>query len=512
MKNIIIWTLCALFYLTIHVHAQFIVASLPQVNYPIPGVAQTYEPDHMGSYHFHHSDGGNNGQFAVYSWSNPFAGPNNAGFAYIFVDNTFSTIYDNGFQNINDALEVEVATMTISGQKYIVVSYHNASGAYVDFYHYIFPGILNPSGSFLLSPTGKKTRMDAHKEYAVAITYEDASGINVATIESGTFPMINTEVIPGTIGGTIPDVAFSHDHTGLMVRFVYYMPGTIYVQSKDFYQIGNPSIPFSVDDMNPFVQTSYIDIDCPDHAMGPDYKWAYTYDMGNKLFVRSFVNGIASSPYLFAVNDPFLMSNYNNFKPSIAYEANQDVINVGWATRNFTGLFNKNVAVRYRFDGAPLTTPGSYLLLSNGPVTTNYGKHNVVSLSKNTEIPYIFTAFSMLGPGSPMNEDIIVKVRPIGIPTFKGVGANALVTSNIQAIPNPFQENFILDASTIDGNEILQVNIVDITGRTVLHTQGTIDVLNASILTASKSWTAGMYSIQLKGSTVEQHIKVIKQY
>lgn len=511
MRKFLMWAALASILSTQESSAQFIGASLPQVNYPVTGTAQTHEPNHMSSYNYHHNDAGFSGFLNVHSWSNPYSWmPNNAGIAFSFTDNTFSTVYDAGFLNISNALEVEVGTILVGGMKVIAVTYHNGSGAFVDFYHYVFPGTLNPIGSHLLSSSGKRPRIDSHLDYALVITYEDATGIQVAAIESSTFPTITTETVASVPGAGIPDVAFGHTASGLMTKVVYYAAGSIYVMSKDFWQIGMPTIPYVTEDVNTMVQTEYIDIDAPDHNPSMNDNWAYTYSMSNKLYVRSKVTGVVA-PFLFAVNDPFLMTNYNNFKPSIAYEYNLNNLTIGWAAKSVTSLTNKNVAVRYRIDGSPLTTPGNYLLLSTGPLTTDYGKFNVVALSKNNEIPYVFTAFSMRGPGSPINEDIIVKVKPTSMPTFRDEVSIPTPSLQLQAIPNPFQSNFMLDASTLDGTKHYQVQIVDIAGKTVLQQSGTIDAINASLITNSEKWPTGVYSIQLQGDNVLRHLKVVKQ-
>lgn len=491
---------------------QYITAGIPDVAYPVPGTASSYEPDHMSNYHFHHSDGGYTGQFVVYSWSNPFPFmPNNAGIAYGFVDNTFSTIYDNGFLNISNAMELEVGTINIGGQKLIVATYYNSGGVYVDYYAYNYLGGLSPMGSFLLSSTGSKPRIDNHLDYATLITYEEPSGVVAVAIDAGSFPMGTAELLPGSGGGRIPDIAFAHESTGLNARIVYYRGSNILVYHKDFSNIGNPTVPYVLDDVNSGVQTSYIDIDCPDHLAGTEIKWAYTYDMSNKLFVRSFNNTSAASPYLFAVNDPFLMSNYLNFKPSIAFDDNQKIINVAWATKNTTGMFNKDIAVRYVYDGTPITPFGNYLVLSNASPAVNYGKHNVATLSKNNELPFIFAAFSMLGSFSPTNEDIKVKFKPVGSSTYNVAKDLTLSGAQMQALPNPFQTNFMLNAPAFDGQETLQILVVDMNGRQILQESGTMDELNGSLSTASNKWPTGMYSIQLKGQAITQQLKVVKQ-
>lgn len=512
MTRFFIMTLIVSCFFTKASRAQFTLATLPEAVYPIPGTASTIDPDHVSNYHFRHNEAGYNGQFSVYSWSSPYDWmPNNAGFAFGFTDNTFTSIYDNGFMNISNALEVEVGTMYISGAKVIVVTYYNSTGAYVDFYQYNYPGMLNPMGSYLLSPTGKKPRIDSHLDYAVTVSYQETGGIVVAAIESGTFPLINSELIPGTSGCIIPDVAFGHEPGGLMVRTAYYNPGTgsINVESKDFWQIGSGT-PFNMDDVNAGIQTNYIDIDCPDH-MSSDLKWAYTYDMGNKLFVRSYYNMSAASPYLFAVNDPFLMSNYSNYKPSITYEENQKILNIGWAARTLTGVPNRNIAVRYVYDGTPVTTAGTYLLLSSWTGSPDYGKNNVVSLSKNNETSYIFTAFSRMGISTLPNYDIRVKFKPNGMSTFKGVQELALHTKGVTAVPNPFSNTFILDAAALDASLQYSIHVADISGRMLLQQAGTIDELNSTLLGSSEKWPSGVYSIQLKGDDYNQSLKVVKE-
>jgi hypothetical protein len=83
--------------------------------------------------------------------------------------------------------------------------------------------------------------------------------------------------------------------------------------------------------------------------------------------------------------------------------------------------------------------------------------------------------------------------------------------NNVSISPNPFEQGFNLAMQNVDGNTQLQVQIVDIGGRTLYKNVGDINVINADLVNIGQRLLAGMYLIHINADGVMNTQKVIKQ-
>lgn len=485
----------------------FHLASSPEIAYPNAAMGLVKTPDHVSCYGFYHGEGGLSGNFYAYSWSNSnLMDPYTGTISYLFSDPSNSFNYDMGTIKVKNAMEIEVGTIDYGGTKYVVASYYNTKGVFVNVYKYVLGSGLAPViMERHLSKTGKFPRIDSHKGYAIAMCWQEEKGIMVSTVNNMSGVNVSAPLlIDNTENGTIPDVAFGHE-PDLNVRIAYYdkYKATINVIYQEFFTVAgwsSSNIPFNLENVKKRVKARYIDLDCPDHFTGT--RWAYVYDDGSdRLITRSYVSGL---PIDFEITDPSLYQKYPCRKPSIAYSNESKVINVAWSIDPVASPNNYILAVMRDITGSYITPYNEYLLVAND---MKFGKHNYVALSKcNEHTDDLFTVYSM----HPDGDEMRYKYKPYGNITYKGSELSNIV-NNVSISPNPFEQGFNLAMQNVDGNTQLQVQIVDIGGRTLYKNVGDINVINADLVNIGQRLLAGMYLIHINADGVMNTQKVIKQ-
>lgn len=486
----------------------FIPPSAPEVAYPDAASNIVKWPDHVSNYGFFYNEGSLSGNFYAYSWSNSDNSDSHTGsISCLFTDPANSTVYDQHTILVYRAHDIEVGTIDVGSTKYVVASYYNNKGVFLNVYKYSFGSGLTPViMEYLLSKTGKLPRIDSHKGYAIGITWQDEKGIMVAAIDNfGGLNISNPLLIASTKYGTIPDVAFGHE-PNLNVRIAYYdsYKATINVIYRDFFDIiswSTSPIGFTLEDVSKKVKARYIDLDCPDHF---EYtRWAYVYDNGsNRIIARSYSSDVAVTPFDFEITDPSIYK-FPCRKPSIAYSNDSKFFNVAWSNDPTVSPHHHILGVIRDIAGGYVTPYANYLLVAND---TKYGKHAYVALSKSNEHNEdLFTVYSM----HPGNDEMRYKFKPYGSSTFRG---EDIVANNLPFLyPNPFEETLHLNIDGISSEEIIELKMVDIAGRTITSVTGDINNVNTALLNVGSNLQSGVYIIHIYASGKLSSFNVVRK-
>ena len=92
-----------------------------------------------------------------------------------------------------------------------------------------------------------------------------------------------------------------------------------------------------------------------------------------------------------------------------------------------------------------------------------------------------------------------------------------LSTSNIDSndnfsiIPNPIKDQSVIKITLKDSKGIYELNVYDITGKTILSTKGNLTDLNSAINTKLKSITKGVYVVTINNDVDKYTQKIIRQ-
>lgn len=481
----------------------FTGASAPEVAYPTSASGIVIEPDHVSNYGFHYAQGSYSGNLYAYSWSRSDNMYGHSGsISTLFMDASNTTVYAQHTILVENAFDIEVGTIDAMGARFVIASYYNADGVFLNIYKYdMFGGLFPHIMKHKLSDSGKFPRIDSHKGYANVVTWMESGGIMVAAIDGG-LNISNSVLIDNTDKGVIPDVAFGHE-PDLNVRIAYYRPNDaeIHVISRPFFDIFGPlTISFTLEDVKPNVKARYIDLDCPDHFSYT--RWAYVYDnTGNQIIARSYSSDISGIPFDFPITDPSLGA-LPCRKPSIAYSDDNSIFNVAWSIDPAGSPNHHILGVMRDVTGGYITPFANYLLVANN---TQYGKHAYVALSKSNEhTGDLFSVYSM----HPINDEMRYKFKNYGSSTYRGVD----IANNILAdiYPNPFEDGFQLNIEGVTADDAVELQMIDVTGRTILSLKNDINTINLALSQVGNNLTPGMYMIQLSVNGKNTIQKVIK--
>lgn len=487
---------------TLSAQAQFISPVNPETAYPDWTMGIVMRPDHVSCHGFHYDSG----HFYAYSQNNiAYSNSINASISYLYMDPTNMVIYDQNTITFNNALDLEVGTLEYNGSKIVLASYYNPNGVFLDVYEYIFGTGLVLINQHQLSNSGKRPRIDSHKGYAAAITWEENNRIMVAAYESSGI-ISNPITLVGSNSGSIPDVAFGHNND-LFVRIAYFHEpsNSIRVSHEKFYNILSASggMTFVTDDVQSGIKTDYIDIDGPDHST--DDRWVYVYnEWGNRIRAVSYIPGLAATPFVFDITDPSIYY-LKSKKPSVAYSANSDRFHVAWSNNsNSTTVEQHYLSVIRRVDGAYITPYGNYMLVAN---TTDYGYQNYIAISKSNEhTDDLFTTYSM----HTSNYEMYYKFKNYSASTFSGI-ADQPISVQLKGLPNPYQNYFYLDSDNISSDDVLEVQVFDIMGRVIFNATGDFNKINYQLRQESGQFNTGHYIVNTKINGVLSQLKMIKE-
>lgn len=511
MKKMSFYMLLASCLWTSNMQAQFIPASNPDFVFPPAAAGVTANPTHMSSFDYEVTAMGTWGNFNAYSWSNDNSTmPNNSGIAFAFTDITNSVLFDQGFISLT-AKEVEIAVVEFNGAVQVLVSYEDyLGGVYADIYEYTTTGTLSPvlTGN-MLDPNGNKPRISQMKAHNIVIAYETPTGIamNTYTPISGFTP---TCYMAGTAGAVIPDVSLNANSNALDVYIAYYNPAAneIVLEFLDLPTVEMGGMfSFNIVDNNPLsIVPQYIDLDSWYTPTGAT-QWAYAYDQQYMLLMRLF--NPAASPMLMDVQltTAALSGNFAPVKPSLTYDNSGNVIDIAWSQFMLSGIANPTIGMQLDNLGNNLFGTSYLEVQQTGmPLPQNY---SLVALSKNkfNSVGDIFCAFSL--DYTMLNADINYKFKSSSAGST--YNAKQLNKAGVQLYPNPFNNQVSLAIDKINGDDIIYVNVYDITGKQIMQSAATIDEVNHQLNNAAAKWSNGVYMLKVVNGQDISNLKMIKQ-
>jgi hypothetical protein len=308
----------------------------------------------------------------------------------------------------------------------------------------------------------------------------------------------------------IPDVSLNVNSNGLDVYIAYYNPGSneIMLEFLDLPTVASGgTYSFNIVDNNPLsIVPQYIDLDSWFTPTGAT-QWAYAYDQQYMLLMRLF--NPAASPMLMDVQltTAALSADFAPKKPSLTYDNSGNVIDIAWSQDMLSGIANPTIGMQLDNLGNNLFGT-SYLEVNQTGIGIGQF-YSLVALSKNkyTSTSDVFCAFS-LDNGS-LYADINYKFKA----TSAGSTYNAkqLNKAGVQLYPNPFNNQVSLAIDKINGDDIIYVNVYDITGKQIMQSAATIDEVNHQLNNAAAKWSNGVYMLKVVNGQDISNLKMIKQ-
>ncbi|RQO31114.1 hypothetical protein DBR32_10445 [Taibaiella sp. KBW10] len=436
--------------------------------------------------------------------------PGTAGeFIYHFTNpsNPTSTVSQGAFQ-YPDATDINVGIVWDGNiSDYVVlVSYYSFSmgGHYLDIYNMTgspgSPLSLGTTINLSSSSTYGRIRMDSHKLYGVAITW-DYPGIGIQTMVGNAGNWSGITTLSGTKKYSGPDVAFSHSSGPLNVHFVYKNPptGTIIESVLDWNVL--LAVPFGstatmtalVEDVNSGpASISDLVLDCPDHYDVEN--WAYSYTDGSRIYVRHMDYHSASAPATVIVNNGSLGNaatdrRYKATAPALHYGdggagGTTGQITVGWYTTG--GIGSQYIALEMKESGTSLISAPDYMRLPNSLNSFSYPV-SAIAFSKISDgqgglaPDFLYATYFTEKSSGSSNYLLHHAFHKWNNPVFRGGGstppqfhadcgkhASQYVAAAVQTVayPNPFHAAF---TNTVTMNEqgLVQLSLTDVTGRMV---------------------------------------------
>jgi hypothetical protein len=464
-------------------------------------------------------------------------------------------IFNQGVIPYTNVRDVEVGCVVVSGAPHLLVAYYlNGAGHRLDVYD-MSSGAPVYQYTNNLSTLGYYTRisMDCHRQYGIAIAWEDVAGINfVAGLNTPPITFSPILTLSGTAGETTVDVAFTHGGP-LMIQFVYYNPNTGFINEssfdywtamglgfpqyvtptlndQNFVGTCKPCDPKGVpDDMPRLSNCPYMNIDAPNHY-GLD-NWAYTYTTdNNNIAVRLLDLNTSAVANTVIVNDgsslPALPINGNqNVHPFCQYDVLCGLaINVAWYTNTIDpgpGAVAGYVGLRMNETGTALLSPPDYLSVANNPTWGSMTP--VISHSKSDDICsyFMYTVFPEFDPTAP-GFRMENKYPGYCSNSYKGApdGHNEGIACNdeqriadfkkahgfteVSAYPNPFNSTFKIALPNDCASEKSTIILTDALGNTVATFNGLAIEANSYFETKTRNLAAGSYFVNI---TVEGKVK-----
>ncbi|WP_118975123.1 T9SS type A sorting domain-containing protein [Taibaiella koreensis] len=457
-------------------------------NYSLPNI-----PTGFGDIDLYLSDGGSPiaRQF-VYQFSHP--------------GDPSAIVYQGSFLYM-DVVDMQVGAVwnSYTNNMNLLVAYAWGHDHYLDIYD-LTSSTTNPvvlkSSTQLSHNTADygRIRMDCHKQYGVAIVWEN-KGIGLQTMmgNGGAWGPIVT--LTGTELATGPDVAFSHSGNDLNVHYAYYDPKlSAIVESAAHWtslMTGPASATLSLEDINVIggAPKSRIILDCPDHH--PQENWAYTYSDGSNIFVRLREYNTLPAPVTVSVNSGVLgnastLPQHQVFSPALYYGAGtvdgrSGQITVGWYATDLSG-FNGYIALEMTEDGTTLLSKPDYLALPDAYTPQVYPYYSYpyqadilaikpgIAFSRNSEhANFLYTTYYDANAQTAQGRfhhafhkwnDVAFKGQaPVTLHPECGNHLKAHSSeTGINTYPNPFRDKITTNLFLKEDGQLLQ-SLTDITGR-----------------------------------------------
>jgi hypothetical protein len=485
---------------------------------------------------------------AVAGWDDA-GGP--SGVSWQFLDMAYNPVLQGTIPYVN-VQDLEVGLMQLGGGTHLLVAYYDiaAPGHRLDIYDMSGGAPVWVSTTPLSAmPNYTRISMDCHMQYAMAIAWEDANGINTIVGLNG--PVIQLSgilTLNGTLGDGTVDLAFSHNNM-LNVQYVYYNPfsGNITQSEYDFWTaiwLPTQNITPTINDVNqvgtcrpcgdgtpsniPVInKCPYMNIDCPDHYAVDN--WAYTYTTDNANISVRYLN-LNASPIAntVIVNDNSVLpsaaiNTVQNIHPFCTYDTRcggQANITVAWhtsfidpATLQTAGY----VALKMDETGTILTSPLDYLTVAANPTWASITP--VLSMSKKDDLfSQRYIVFPEYDPGAP-DFRMQNKYPSFCTPFLKGnpdAGAEEEHTApncndekniaefmrlhgitKINASPNPFRSTFRIDIPLEYLQEQSTMILTDVLGNVIAEYTGGAREATAFFETKTKTLPAGSYFLNV---------------
>jgi hypothetical protein len=521
MKNLFAFAL--LFICCNSLNAQTFVAPIyPEIIYPTVAMNAIVRPQHVSCYGIASTPGSMTNNFLrVHSWNCIGASTNFNGIAWRRTNMNNTATYDLGYvSKFGDIYDLEVGIISTTNQTFVIASYWTGNGCYYDIYKWDPTGLSPSSLNNLISLTGKHPRMDSHKSYGIAITWEDTDGIRVKVFNTSvvnTLQIGDNRLIENTANCIKPDVAFAHATSDLLVRVAYVNPaGDVYVVNKSFNTILGttfPSIAFNTDDIQTGINPGEIDIDCPDHPS--EDNWSYIYSQGNVIRARLKTVGFSAAPFTINVSDASI-NTVANVSPTIAYANDGQSIYYGWATSYATTPTPGYIAVERAINGGYITPFSWYNRVTTSTTFPSGSPFLHVAFSKqNDESPAgLFAAYSM--HALPTDYEMRTKIVPWPATSFRPGNTTevenvAQQDISVSATPSPFHQEFSINIPNDNNSSIYSVAIIDLSGRIVRKLNGNLSTINAGLKGIGSEMLAGIYIVDIHAKGVNKTIKVIKE-
>jgi hypothetical protein len=458
----------------------------------------------------------------LHTWNTINYQPSGNGIAWRRTNTADATINEGFVTMPNMVYDLEVGMMQAGKTIYVFVSYcvpGNPCAFYYDVYIWGPTGLAPWSMGNLLGTDSlfhRRISMDCHDLNKLVIAWQDASGVRVKafTTTATAYTTWGTKTISGTSTGALPDVAIGNPPGGPVVRVAYVgnwtgtAPYPIYVRSRALATVataGSATLSFTLDDTNPgaYVGGFYdlsdnnLNLDCPDQTL--EDNWAYVYSVDQHL-IMARMRTLSVGSAAFTITPPLtnvggggdLASQFNRF-PVVTYSQDPRRLYFGWFT-NFGG--QGYVAVHYHDNGASIWPAGNYKKIANTPAFPTYP---LLTFNKeNTTAARLFLAYPML---PPVISEMRTKLIPFGATSFSGRANGNIETlatgmPEIVVYPNPFRDGFSLKSSA-PGNTLHQMVLMDVQGRVLLESMGTVEEVNNALQQKSRGLGNGVYYINV---------------
>jgi len=410
-------------------------------------------------------------------------------------------------------------------------------------------------------PTYTRISNCEHLTYAVAIAWEEPTGIHVIARETGMGwgPIVT---LNGTAGETFPDVAFSHTpSTGTPgIRFVYHkcvghIPpdennpggGSGARITESYIPWGSIIPPFSgttitptIEDLN-FVPWPCGDfrthIDAPDHNGTDDWTYSYVDPWRNKVYVRVMDYPVKFGiPVTYCLNDGTLFPTLpidqqyggpvTNDWPVVSYEQMGSPtggyeLYTGWHTyydnpagpAPFSNVSGQYVGMKITPAGA-VTSMTDYINVPTNMLTpmTTPG----INFSKNNEQPNLYVIYGQIDPGG--NNIIQTKLQPWPNASFRPAKTPeehaAILSEAINVYPSPFRDNLNISMPGEMTDNEMNISVTDLKGALVKTFDGKGKDANTFLKQVAGSITPGVYLVNVKAAFIHYNrtFKVEKQH
>ncbi|GEM_PF-3087344 len=470
----------------------------------------------------------------INQWSNP-----GTGIGWKRTDPS-GTVLDEGSIGSVERWDNEVALIRAGSNMLVVSAYYQPGvGHQYRVYTWTATGLLPLSGPHVLSAEKAYNRIsiDAHDLNRIAITYHEDGQLKVTCLSTTTGSLVehSEATVFGATNAKGQDIAIGHygvADQNIVVRIAYVnqtgaAPYNVRVISYPFIGLtSGGTATFTLEDASPLATmsigggmvSSILNIDCPDH--NNDDNWTYviqqlssTFPTTSNIKARIKTSSGINTYDLTLAGTTFDMTASTNVFPSLAYDPTGTRLHFMWTTgvpgaTSYPTL--QYIGVRYSDTGVPIAPIGDFMRVSYF-----HGIYSINALSKqNDHSSNLFAAYAVDILGA---RDYRHKIQPWSMTSYRPgqePDEQPAQTNNLLAqaaiVPNPFSTSFKIVLPMAGADEMLEVNVYDISGRLVLNKKGTIEHINSQIEVASLG--SGNYTVNVRGlnSTLSKSFMAVK--